>query len=140
MAPLWRHDCRLEQYAVCSPCMCFVRVGAASSQRNRDSCPVDTPHGSSRGILRQRTWHPIRLAPDGPARPDGTDAWSEEQALTQAVQPEYSTPVQGGAIPLPEGRDLRAEEGMSNPAMPATCLRKARRHRGMRSHSQSRLR
>jgi hypothetical protein len=59
--------------------------------------------------MSQRT----TLAPDGPARPECTVTWSEEQALTQAVQTEYSTFVQGGAIPLPKGMGLRAEEGRS---------------------------
>jgi hypothetical protein len=71
------------------------------------SC-VDTPHGSRRGMLRLRTAHrltahQLTVAPDGPVRPECTDAWSEEQALTQAVPMYDSRRVQGGVLPLPEG-------------------------------------
>jgi hypothetical protein len=31
---------------------------------------LDTPHGSSQGMLRLRTFQRTTVAPDGPARPD----------------------------------------------------------------------
>jgi hypothetical protein len=61
---------------------------------------LPTPEGGGFSGYAQPTgsrWHLTGLP-----SPRRTDAWSEEQALTQAVPPEYSTLVQEGAIPMPK--------------------------------------
>jgi hypothetical protein len=50
--------------------MCDFSPSALNSDGALDSgSTVDTPHGQTQGMLGERTWHPITLASEGPARP-----------------------------------------------------------------------
>jgi len=53
---------------------------------------------------------PTMLAPDGPARPDYMGCRVRRDGNYKTMQEEYSTHVQGGAIPSAEAGGLRAED------------------------------
>jgi hypothetical protein len=56
---------------------------------------VDTPHGSSRRMLRRRMRQPAAFAPEGSAPAYCTDAWSGEQAMTKmGFSPAQAAPLQ----------------------------------------------